>query len=132
MPENYKSETTIKADKAFQPPETMRLILNFIVPIASLLSTIPVALAWRYGGVERGTTMDSDDAAVLEPHHILAESERSAAVYQEPVPDLDPRGLQWALLAGECSALFGAIDDVELYSCIYWRGCSSYPSTAGY
>ena len=31
-----------------------------IVPIASLLSTIPAALAWRYGGVERGTTMDSD------------------------------------------------------------------------
>jgi hypothetical protein len=60
MPGNYTSGTIIKVDKAFQPPETMRLILNFIVPIASLLSTIPAALAWRHGGVERGTTMNSD------------------------------------------------------------------------
>lgn len=79
---------------------------------------------WRgarhYDGLRFLPDYRRDDAAVLEPHHILAESERSAAVYQEPVPDLDPCGLQWTLLAGQRSALFGAIDDVELYSCICW------------
>jgi hypothetical protein len=38
----------------------MRSSLNFIVPIVSLLSVVPAALAWRHGGTERGTVTDSD------------------------------------------------------------------------
>ncbi|KAF2630117.1 hypothetical protein BU25DRAFT_265852 [Macroventuria anomochaeta] len=38
----------------------MRAGLNFIVPIACLLSTMPAALAWSHGSRESGTSKDSD------------------------------------------------------------------------
>jgi hypothetical protein len=110
-----------------------------IVPIASLLSTIPAALAWRYGGVERGTTMDSDFyqaiAGMMLQFLSLITFWPSLSDPQLSIKSrflMDPCGLQWTLLAGQRSALFGAIDDVELYSCICWGGCSSYSSAAGY
>lgn len=38
----------------------MRSSLNIIVPVVSVLSVIPAALAWRYGASERGSITDSD------------------------------------------------------------------------
>jgi hypothetical protein len=38
----------------------MRSTLSFIVPIASLLSVVPAALAWSHGSTERGSATDSD------------------------------------------------------------------------
>jgi hypothetical protein len=38
----------------------MRSSLNFIVPIVSLLSVVPAALAWSHSGTERGSIVDSD------------------------------------------------------------------------
>jgi hypothetical protein len=91
---------------------------------------------WRgarhYDGLRFLPGYRRDDAAVLEPHHILAESERSAAVYQEPVPDLDPCGLQWTLLACQRS-LYLVLSTTWSFIVAFARGgCSSYSSAVGY
>ncbi|KAH7345908.1 hypothetical protein BKA66DRAFT_478672 [Pyrenochaeta sp. MPI-SDFR-AT-0127] len=43
---------------AYQASEIMRSSLNFIVPIVSLVSVVPAALAWKYGIVEKVTFTD--------------------------------------------------------------------------